>query len=254
VKAFINIGFYMLNNSNFVKIKLNSDTLDVYYVRKSIFMALKQTLPLLNGVILDVGCGEMPYKSFILNNNTSIVKYIGLDIATDMYNKIKPDLVWDGKTIPLGDHSIDCAVASELFEHCPEPEIVMSEVDRVLKPGGLFFFTVPFLWPLHDVPYDQYRYTPFSLERHLRCSGFCQIEIKALGGWDASFAQMIGLWVNRRPLPTIIKKLLQFFARPLIHFLVNNDKIPLNFSESMMITGFHGTAKKNSISTVGQNK
>jgi hypothetical protein len=52
----------------------------------------------------------------------------------------------------------------------------------MLKPGSLLFFTVSFLWPLHDVPRDAYRYTPFALERHLRNSGFAQIKLKALGG------------------------------------------------------------------------
>ena len=53
------------------------------------------------------------------------------------------------------------------------------------------------LWPLHDVPYDECRYTPFAIKRHLRNAGFEQFRLKPLGGWDASLAQMIGLWILR---------------------------------------------------------
>jgi len=85
----------------------------------------------------------------------------------------------------------------------------MKEIWRVLKPGGILFFTVPFLWNLHEIPYDEYRYTPFALKRHLTQSGFNEIEIKAMGGWDAALAQMLGLWVRRRFNKTKKQKVLR---------------------------------------------
>ena len=41
-------------------------------------------------------------------------------------------------------------------------------------------------------------HTSFALQRHLTNSGFTEIEIKVMGGWDAALAQMLGLWVGRR--------------------------------------------------------
>ena len=41
--------------------------------------------------------------------------------------------------MPFEDESYDCAFGTEVLEHCPNPEIVMKEVFRVLKPGGVFF-------------------------------------------------------------------------------------------------------------------
>ena len=120
----------------------------------------------------------------------------------------------------------------------------MRESLRVLKPGGLLFFTVPFLWPLHDVPHDEYRYTPFALERHLRNSGFVQIKLKALGGWDASLAQMIGLWVVRRPMSSRKRSILSRLALPIVRYLARHDRLPQEFDESLMITGLSGTAIK----------
>ena len=150
------------------------------------------------------------------------------------------------KPMPLAAASVDCALATEVFEHCPEPELVMREINRVLKPGGLLFLTVPFLWPLHEVPHDEYRYTPFALERHLRKSGFDSIQLQALGGWDASLAQMLSLWVRRRPFTPLKRRLLTVLTIPIVRFLLRYDYRPSMFGESTMITGLSGTACKGS--------
>ncbi len=56
--------------------------------------------------------------------------------------------------MPFEDNVFDCAMATEVLEHCAYPEVTLFEVSRVLKKDGLFFFTVPFVWPLHDCPFD----------------------------------------------------------------------------------------------------
>jgi SAM-dependent methyltransferase len=157
---------------------------------------------------------------------------------------VKPDYIWDGKEMPFDDAIFECAFGTEVLEHCPEPEVVLKEVYRVLKPGGIFFFTVPFLWNLHEVPHDEYRYTPFSLERHLRNSGFSEIKLNATGGWHASFAQMIGLWVRRAPMSPHKRKILSRILKPIIKKLIQKDQSVNNFGDGQMITGLSGTAKK----------
>ena len=155
-------------------------------------------MPSFNVQYLDMGFSKMPYKDYILEH-FEISKYVGLDIETalDYDTKLKADFFCDGIRMPFENNSFECAIGTEVLEHCPEPEIILKEAFRVLKPEDVFFFTVPFLWNLHEVPTDEYRYTPFSLERHLKNSGFSNIEIKATGGWHASMAQMLGLWVRR---------------------------------------------------------
>lgn len=233
-------------NNQFIDIKLNHSNLDRYVIRSAIFEAIKNNLSEFSGALLDVGCGKMPYKDYILNNS-AVKKYVGLDIeAALIYDEeCPPDYKWDGNTIPFKDNSFDCAFATEVLEHCPEPEIVLKEVLRVLKPGGVFFFTVPFLWNLHEVPHDEYRFTPFSLERHLKNSGFNDIKIKATGGWHASMAQMFGLWVKRSPMKENKRKYLSVILKPVMQYLIKLDK-PGNiiFKEGQMITGISGIAKK----------
>jgi len=230
---------------HFLDLSLNKKNLDTYYIRQSILNALNQTLPILNGKLLDIGCGKMPYKEFILKNS-KVSEYIGLDIddALQYSETIKPDFLWDGNKMPFENDSFECAFGTEVLEHCPEPEIVLKETLRVLKPKGIFFFTVPFLWNLHEVPHDEYRYTPFSLERHLRNSGFSNIEIYATGGWHASLAQMMGLWVRRAPMKDNKREWLSKILMPIIKYLIKKDRPVKVFRDGQMITGLYGIAKK----------
>lgn len=231
--------------TDFVDIKLANNNLDTYYIRTSILKYLNHHLPMFKGDLLDIGCGKMPYKSYILDNS-EVTKYIGLDIDTAIVydQKVKPDFLWDGQVMPFKDNSFDCAFGTEVLEHCPNPEVILKEVNRVLKPDSVFFFTVPFLWNLHETPHDEYRYTPFALKRHLENSGFTSIQINATGGWHASMAQMLGLWVRRSQMSQKKRKFLSYILKPIIKYLIKLDEnIKVNFVDGQMITGLYGIAK-----------
>lgn len=218
-------------------------SLDTYHSRISILRSVQRAVPHMSGVLLDVGCGWCPYRSVVLGGGSAVTQYVGMDLEGGRYAR-KPELKWDGTAIPLPDASVGCAMATEVLEHTPEPETVLSEICRVLTPGGFFLLTVPFLWPLHDVPYDEYRYTPFSLERHLRRAGFSEVRIEALGGWDASLATMVGLWVRRRGMGLTSQRILQRLLLPLYRWLLRSDTPPRDFTHSCMITGLSATARK----------
>lgn len=234
----------MENTDGFINISLK-DNISLYYQRLSILKSIESNLKHFSGIMLDTGCGKMPYKNFLLKNS-NVKEYIGLDIeSAKVYDKaIQPDYHWDGKKMPFEDNSFNCAFATEVLEHVPEPDIFLSEVFRVLRKDGVFFFTTPFLWPLHEPPYDEYRYTPFSMERILKKNGFSDIEIKSLGGWNASLGQMIGLWVKRSPMHPRKRRVLKKIALPILKYLYKHDNPNPDFFKGPMITGIFGTAYK----------
>lgn len=219
--------------------------MDLYLVRSSIFSFIQSQTNHLQGKLLDTGCGRMPYRSYILDHS-SVTEYHGLDIETaiNYSDEVKPDVTWDGKTMPFENNLFDCAFATEVLEHVPDPLNFLSETNRVLKPGSIFFFTVPFLWPLHEPPHDEYRYTPFAIKRLLQSTGFHDISVSALGGWNASLGQMLGLWIKRAPMSRNKKKWLGKLILPIQKYLYKHDNPDVDFLRGPMITGLCGYAYK----------
>lgn len=218
--------------------------LDLYTVRRGILAALERALPHFSGVLLDVGAGVAPYRRLILER-TPVTRYLSLDLADNPYSP--PDVVWDGRNLPLADGTVDCALATEVLEHCPAPGVLLAETRRVLKPGGALFLTVPFLWPLHDLPHDEFRYTPWSLRRLLQEAGFASVDLGSLGGYEAALAQMLGLFVRRRSrgrgYRRLARPLLAALAAPLVWGLTRLDRPPSEFREGQMITGLWALAR-----------
>lgn len=222
---------------------LEINNVDLYWTRASILRAVREAAPQFHGVFLDIGCGVMPYRELIRQAAPRLTRYIGLDIETPIY-QAEVDLRWDGRRIPLADASVDSAMLTEVLEHCPEPGVVLQEARRVLKPGGVLFFTVPYIWPLHDAPYDFFRYTPFALEKLLAEAGFADVKLAALGGWNASLAQMIGLWLKRAPLANDVRQKMAQQLWPLFQELVHTDQLPADpKAGNTMATGWTGLAR-----------
>jgi SAM-dependent methyltransferase len=197
------------------------------------------------GKLLDIGCGVMPYKDLILESN-NISEYVGVDIENPAYQKhVKPDIYWDGKDLPIDNNVYNSAMLIEVLEHVPKPDEVLKEVSRVLKNEGVLLITVPFLWPLHDVPHDEYRYTPFALKRLLDDANFEVLEMEVLGGWHASMATMLALYIRRGMRGSKNRKILSLIAKPIVKYLHKKDEkvIRTSFNEGPMMTGLWCLAK-----------
>lgn len=172
-----------------------------YVIRKSILYFIKMYLQEFSGTVVDLGCGNMPYKEQILSQ-TNVKRYIGIDLAEREFYQTTPDLIWNGKEIPLTDNSADVILLTEVMEHLSEPLSVCKEIKRVLKPNGKIIGTTPFFWPIHEAPNDMQRFTPFGLQKILEGAGFHEIKIAAAGGWQVSLAQFLciyaGFGVNKK--------------------------------------------------------
>ena len=98
-----------------------------YVIRKSLLEAVNELKPIIKGRVLDLACGVMPYKQFLMND--SIAEYIGIDLEPSEYhNEVKPDLYWDGDHIPLNDSSVDFVLATEFLEHYFDTAKILLEI------------------------------------------------------------------------------------------------------------------------------
>ncbi len=129
----------------------------------TIYRAVKKKLPTFNGKVLDIGCGQSPYK-FLLNESQT--QYYGVDIVDaekfDYHNKdITP---FNGEDIPFENDFFDHIICTEVLEHVEKYQKLVDEMHRVLRTGGKGIITIPFSARYHYIPYDYFRYTPSSLK------------------------------------------------------------------------------------------
>lgn len=137
------------------------------------------------GTVADVGSGRAPYRT-AMKARSSVTKYLTIDHpeATELYSKDYPlDIAADiTKKIPLANHSVDTILLLMVLEHVPNPASALTELYRMMKPGGELILSTIMTHPVHDPPFDFYRYTRFGLESLLIGAGFELVEL----GWEGS--------------------------------------------------------------------
>lgn len=164
-----------------------------FIARRGIYLAIRELKNELNGDLLDVGCGSKPYKDLLSPN-----KYIGLEIDTpEARRRATADVFYDGGKFPLENSSFDTILCNQVLEHVFNPDFFLSEIARVLKPGGRLLLTVPFVWDEHEQPYDYARYSSFGLRALLEKQGFNYIKHKKLGADPSCLFQLINAYLYK---------------------------------------------------------
>lgn len=133
------------------------------------------------GRVIDLGCGESPYREEILTHADS---YIGVDWKKSFHDAGSAGVFADlSRPLPFQDDCVDTVVSFQVLEHLPEPGLFLDHCYRILRPQGVLFITVPFMWHVHEEPYDYFRFTRYGLEYLLRKSGFTDISIEETTGF-----------------------------------------------------------------------
>lgn len=147
-----------------------------------------------NGLVLDAGAGSQTYASIF-----SRQIYESADFEqVDKYYK-PSTYVCDLSKIPVEDNRFDAVVFTQVLEHLPEPQAVLAELNRVLKPGGRMFLSAPLFYQEHEQPYDFYRYTQFGLKYMLERNGFKILEMRWLEGYLATVAHQLRYMLRNVP-------------------------------------------------------
>jgi len=171
----------------------------LYFERRGVYKGLILNKRYLNGKLLDFGCGSKPYKELF-----NVQEYIGLDIEESghSHENEEIDVYYDGKTIPFDDKHFDSVFSSEVFEHIFNLEEILTELHRVLKPGGHMLITLPFVWDEHEAPYDFARYSSFGIDYLLKKSGFEVIAIEKTTNYVETVFQMWNVYVSQYIFPS----------------------------------------------------
>ncbi len=144
----------------------------------TVYKHMRIFLPGLTGRVVDVGAGECPYRHLV---NDEVAEYCGIDSSDAErfgYNNTAVTH-FDGEHIPYGTSSIDHFICTEVIEHLPDPQPIITEMHRVLKPGGTGVVTVPWSARFHYIPYDYHRFTPTTLG--MLFSAFSSVKIEPRG-------------------------------------------------------------------------
>ena len=102
-------------------------------------------------------------------------EYLTLDIRPGS----GADIVGDIHDIPRQDQSVDVVICTEVLEHCRDPRTAVSELHRLLRPGGVCVLSTRFIHPYHPDPHDYFRFTSCGLTELF--SDFREIRITPLG-------------------------------------------------------------------------
>lgn len=105
--------------------------------------------------VLDLGCGNKPYKKLFSKN----VQLIGFDIKDGP----EVDVVGANWNLPFKDNEFDALICTQVLEHTMKVPKTISQIRRVVKPDGLVFISVPLTYPEHGAPHDYFRFTKYGL-------------------------------------------------------------------------------------------
>jgi ubiquinone/menaquinone biosynthesis C-methylase UbiE len=97
------------------------------------------------GRFLEVGCGVAPHCVMA----SKIGESWGIDISDELITLLREAypqvnyLVGNINDLPIKDNYFDCVAIGEVLEHVEDPEAVLKELFRVLKPEGWLSLSTP---------------------------------------------------------------------------------------------------------------
>lgn len=132
------------------------------------------------GRLLDLGCGKVPLYGIYRAHVTDCICVDWPDTPhPSPHIDIEADL---NGPLPFEDGRFDTILITDVLEHIAKPDVLWSEMARILAPGGSIILTAPFLYGIHEAPHDYARYTEFALRRFCEENGLNVVELEAYGG------------------------------------------------------------------------
>lgn len=142
--------------------------------------ALEQARRHAHGVLLDVGCGSMPFEPLFRGR---VARYLGLDLAgSPEVGGARLDVLGRAEALPVRGGSLDTVLALSMLNRLPEPLRMLEEAHRALRPGGILIVELEQMAPVYRPPHDYWRFTRHGAAWLLDRSGFELVECAPVGG------------------------------------------------------------------------
>ena len=138
-----------------------------------------------NQILVDFGCGDMPYRSVI---EPVVGKYLGVDLSINP--RAEHFIDFDSKT-SLPDNYADIILSNQVLEHVDNPSGYLKEALRILKPGGSIILTTHGYWFYHPTPNDYWRWTSAGLKKIVEAEGYKINSFYGILGLAASGLQLL---------------------------------------------------------------
>ena len=150
------------------------------------------------GRLIDLGCGKVPlyvgYSKYV--DEICCVDWEG-SFSANIHLDATQDLT---KPLKFEDGAFDTVILSDVLEHIPTPDTLVNETGRILRSGGALIMNVPFLYGLHEMPHDYYRYTESALRRFAENAGLRVVTLDPIGGSIEVFADLAAKHIAQLPL------------------------------------------------------
>ena len=157
-------------------IRLRADA-ETFGIVKFIEFAAKQVKP--TDRVLDAGAGSCPYKKYFSHASYESTDFE--EIFQKSYKGVHTFLC-SLDDIPKPDDSYDAIINTQVLMHVEEPQKVLDEFHRILKPGGKLFLTAPQGWGVISAPYHFFNFTEFGLRSLFRKADFHVDFVRPRGG------------------------------------------------------------------------
>lgn len=168
---------------------------------------------------------RLDQDKLILNLGSGIKRIRPEVINIDFLPFKNVDIVADITHLPFADNSVDAIINEFVLEHVKNPEAIITEIKRVLKPGGLVYVSTPFVESFHSSPHDYQRWTKpglihlmkdFQLEKVGIRSGPTSALLSILNEWLAvllsfGWRPLEQIWLMFFTIITSPLKLLDYF-------------------------------------------
>lgn len=153
------------------------------YVFQRHMFAYKEAIKYLGNLAIELGCGD-GYGIKLLAQHCHW--YAGIDKYDAGWATLNPRSAFFKSHLPrlnnIGDNCFDTVICFQVIEHIKEDKSLISEIHRILKPGGTLLLTTPNkLMSLTRNPYHIREYTPCNIQQ-LIAANFSQFEIWGIYG------------------------------------------------------------------------